>query len=145
MPASWVRLSPQTLVALAPPKWRRKSGTMLMFTAAKKHLTIFARKREAKGAGKDIVKKLFKEAAEKTRGEPFREDRNLMVKEYLLENLPKYKEELGVYRKKSRSKVAGEPGVKCPAVYEYKYKWEPGKSVKPPTNLAHEALKQLKK
>jgi len=142
MPAAWVRLSPAALVALAPVKWRKKSGTMVMVTVAKRHLTAFVRKREAKGAGKPIVKKLFAEAAAKTRGEPFREERNIMIRDYLLKELPKYSDELGVYRKKSRSKVAGQPGVKCPLFYEYKYEWKPGASVKPPTNLAHIVLKK---
>jgi len=142
MSAAWVRLSPATLAALGPVKWRRKSGTMLMATASKKHLTVFVRRREARGAGKPIVKKIFAEGAAKTRGEPFREERNIMVREYMLKELPKYAAELGVYRKKSRSKVAGEPGVKCPLYYEYKYEWKPGASKKPPTNLAHIVLKK---
>ncbi len=59
MPAAWVRVSPIVLTAVAPKKWRRKSGHMIMATAAKKHLTIFYRKREAIGAGRKEVKDKF--------------------------------------------------------------------------------------
>jgi hypothetical protein len=132
MPASWVRLSPQSLIALTPAKWKHKSGTMLMFTAAKKHLTIFARKREAKGAGKEEVKRIFAKVASETAGTLFREDRNRYIKENLPKALAAAKVELGVYRKKGKSH-------KRPVIYEYKYNYTPGASVKPPTNLAHKA------
>jgi hypothetical protein len=133
MPASWVRLSPQSLIALTPMKWRKKSGTMLMFTAAKKHLTIFARKREAKGAGKLIVKEIFTRAAAETRGMPFREDRNAKIREILLRELPGHSSELGKFVKKGKSKYA-------PRDYVYTYTWSPGCKVKPPTNIAHVVL-----
>jgi len=133
MPATWVRVSPQVLMALAPPKWRRKSGIMIMATAAKKHLTIFMRRREAPGAGKDIVKEVFKKAAEETRGIPFREDRNIKVREILLRELPKYRDQLGKYVKKGKSKYA-------PRDYVWTYEWTPGCKIKPPTNIAHVVL-----
>jgi hypothetical protein len=139
MPAAWVRLSPAALVALSPVKWRKKSGIMVMTTVAKKHLTAFVRKREAKGAGKPIVKKLFAEAAATTLGMPFREDRNAIIRDYLLKNLPAHRAELGVFKRKSRSRLAGTPGH--PEYYEWKYEWTPGIKKKPPTNLVHVVLK----
>jgi hypothetical protein len=133
MPAAWVRLSPQALIALTPMKWRKKSGTMLMFTAAKKHLTIFARKREAKGAGKPIVKKIFAEVARETAGTLLREDRNAYIQKELPKRLEPYRSELGVFRKKGKS-------YKKPMIYEWRYEYKPGAKVKPPTNIAHIVL-----
>jgi len=129
MPAAWMRLSPVVLEAIAPKKWRRKSGHMLMVTAAKKHLTIFYRKREAKGAGRSEVKEAFKKIAhEKTLGIPERSKRNAIMREEMV----KLKIGTGVYRRKSRaapySKLYGQ-------VYEVKVKYEPGAKVKPPTSF----------
>jgi len=153
MPASWVRLSPAALIALAPVKWRKKSGTMVMVTVAKKHLTAFVRKREAPRAGNPKVKQLFTEAAHKTLGKPFREDRNEIIKNEILKAInamtpEERKTYFGTIRRKSRSKVAGEPGYECPLVYELKYEYSPGKGVRKgqiPTNIAHIVLKGAEK
>ena len=127
MPASWIRVSPIILTGLSKTTWRRKSGHMLMATAAKKHLTIFYRKREAEGAGRPEVKDAFREAAAKTRGIAKRSERNRIIREEML----KKKVGTGVYRRKSRSKYAPLAGT----VYEVKIPYEPGKKVKPPTSF----------
>jgi hypothetical protein len=105
---------------------------MLMAVAAKRHLTIFYRKREAPGAGRKEVKDAFTEAAAMTRGKPFREDRNAVIREEMLRRAVGS----GVYRRKSRSKYAPLAGT----VYEVKLPYKPGLKVKPPTNIAHVAL-----
>jgi hypothetical protein len=102
---------------------------MLMAVAAKRHLTIFYRKREAKDAGRPEVKKAFTEAAAKTRGKPFREDRNAMIREEMLRR----RIGTGTYRRKSRSKYAPLAGT----VYMVTIPYEPGVKAKPPTNIAH--------
>jgi hypothetical protein len=102
---------------------------MLMATAAKKHLTIFYRKREAKDAGRPEVKKAFTEAAAKTRGKPFREERNAMIREEMIRKAIG----TGTYRRKSRSKYSPLAGT----VYSITIPYTPGVKVKPPTNIAH--------
>jgi hypothetical protein len=102
---------------------------MLMAVAAKRHLTIFYRKREAPGAGRLEVKKAFTEAAAMTRGKPFREDRNAVIRDEMI----KKRVGMGIYRRKSRSKYSPLAGT----VYEVKIPYTPGVKVKPPTNIAH--------
>jgi len=137
MPATWVRVSPVILTGLAKTTWRRKSGHMLMAVAAKKHLTVFYRKREAKDAGRPEVKAAFKEIAAGTGGIALREERNAIVREEML----KRKLGTGVYRRKSRSKYPPLAGT----VYEVKVEYTPGVKVKPPTNIAHIYLKEKEK
>jgi len=105
---------------------------MLMAVAAKKHLTVFYRKREAPGAGRKEVKDAFTEAAKLTRAIPFREDRIKIIREEMI----KKKVGTGVYRRKSRSKY----GALAGKVYEVKLPYTPGVKTKPPTNIAHMAL-----
>jgi hypothetical protein len=102
---------------------------MLMAVAAKKHLTIFYRKREAPGAGRAEVKRAFTEAAAKTRGKPFREDRIAIIRDEMI----KRRVGTGTYRRKSRSKYAPLAGT----VYMVTLPYEPGVKIKPPTNIAH--------
>ena len=127
MPAPWVRVSPIILAGLSRTTWRRKSGHMLMAVAAKKHLTIFYRKREAPGAGRDEVKKAFTEAAAMTRGMPKRSERIAIIKREMLAK----KVGTGVYRRKSRSKYSPLAGT----VYEVKLPYTPGVKIKPPTSF----------
>jgi hypothetical protein len=129
MPAAWMRLSPIVLETIGPKKWRRKSGHMLMMTAAKKHLTIFYRKREAKGAGRPEVKDLFKKIAhEKTLGIKLRSERNEIIRREMISA----RIGTGVYKRRSRaapySPLHGE-------VYEVKVPYTPGVKVKPPTSF----------
>jgi hypothetical protein len=107
-----------------------------MATAAKKHLTVFYKKREAIGAGRPEVKEAFTKAAELTRDEPFREKRIALIRKAMLEK----KVGTGIYRRKSRGKykLVG-------TEYVVKLDYEPGKKIKPPTNLAHVAVEQVKK
>jgi hypothetical protein len=108
-----------------------------MATAAKKHLTVFYKRREAIGAGRPAVKEKFKKIAEeKTRNIPFREDRIAIIREEML----KAAIGTGVYRRKSRGKflLAG-------TEYVVKLDYKPGVKIKPPTNLAHVAVEQVKK
>jgi hypothetical protein len=110
---------------------------MLMATAAKKHLTIFYRRREAPKAGRPEVKDKFKKIAEeKTRNIPFREDRNAIIRDEMI----KAAIGTGIYRRKSRGKylLAG-------TEYVVKLDYKPGVKIKPPTNLAHVAVEQVKK
>ena len=51
-----------------------------MATAAGKHLTVFMRKRTAKGAGRKAAKDKFIELAAKTIDIPLRSDRNEVIK-----------------------------------------------------------------
>jgi hypothetical protein len=97
MPAAWTRVSPAVLAAATP----LKGGTMIMATAAKKHLTIFTRSRRAPGAGRPEVKAAFKDAAEKTLGIAKRSERILIVKRGVEEARLK----TGVYHRKSRARV----------------------------------------
>jgi hypothetical protein len=134
MPA-WSRVNPVVLTGLSKTTWHRKSGHMLMATAAKKHLTIFYRKREAIGAGRPEVKDAFAKAAESTRDEPFREKRNALIRQLMLEkNIG-----TGVYRRKSRGKFR-----LYGTEYVVKLDYKPGKKIKPPTNFAHVAVEQVK-
>ena len=96
--APWVRLSPVLLETLA----MGPGGTMLMMTAAKKHLTIFRRSRRAPGAGRPEVKEVFAKAARETGGIPLREDRNKIIRERILAAGLKR----GIYYRRSRSKYA---------------------------------------
>jgi hypothetical protein len=102
---------------------------MLMAVAAKKHLTVFYRKREAPGAGRPEVKSAFAEIAAGTKAMPFREERNIIVRKEMVKRAIG----TGVYRRKSRSKYAPLAGT----VYEVKVAYTPGVRVKPPTNIAH--------
>jgi len=102
--APWVRVSPTVLEVLALPP----GGTMIMMTAAKKHLTIFRRERRAPGAGRPEVKEAFKKAAAKTRGEPLRSKRNLIIKK----EMEKAGLKTGIYYRRSRSKYAPLAGKK---------------------------------
>jgi len=76
MPAAWARVQPALLMAAQP----MPGGTMLMATAAKKHLTLFTRSRRAPGAGRPEVKAKFTEAAHKTLGIAPRGERNVIIK-----------------------------------------------------------------
>lgn len=96
MPAKWTRVSPAVLAAATPVK----GGTMLMATAAKKHLTIFVRSRRAKRAGRPEVKAAFARAAHETLGIPSRVERNLKIKAAIEAAGLK----TGVYRRKSRAR-----------------------------------------
>lgn len=127
MPATWLRVSPVVLQALGYKKWRRKSGHMLMAVAAKKHLTVFYRAREAPGAGRPEVKAAFTEAAAKTRNISKRAKRNLIIREEMIRKAVG----TGVYRRKSRGKYEGLYGK----VYEVKVPYKPGVKVKPPTSF----------
>jgi hypothetical protein len=98
---------------------------MLMAVAAKRHLTIFYRKREAPGAGRPEVKAAFTAAAAKTRGEPLRSKRNEVIRREVTGK------GTGVYHRKSRSKYAPLAGT----VYEIKIPYTPGVKVKPPTSF----------
>jgi hypothetical protein len=122
---SWVRVSPMVLTGLSKTTWRRKSGHMLMATAAKRHLTIFYRKREAPGAGKPEIKAAFTAAATKTRGIARRSERNEIIRKEVTGKGS------GIYRRKSRSKYAPLAGT----VYEVKVAYTPGVRVKPPTSF----------
>ncbi|MEM2946561.1 MAG: hypothetical protein QXI87_09515 [Thermoproteota archaeon] len=129
MPAPWVRLSPVVLTALSPMKWRRKSGHMIMATAAKKHLTIFYRKREAVGAGRPEVKDKFKEIAHtKTLGIPERSKRTAIIRSEMVAA----KVGKGVYRRKSRAYSYSPLYGK---VYEVTVPYTPGVRVKAPTSF----------
>ncbi|MEM2849040.1 MAG: hypothetical protein QXI36_02050 [Candidatus Bathyarchaeia archaeon] len=96
MPAKWTRVSPAVLAATTPIK----GGTMIMATAAKKHLTVFVRNRRAPGAGRSDVKAAFTSAAHGTLGIPARAERNVKIQEAILRAGLK----TGVYHKKSRAR-----------------------------------------
>ena len=98
-----------------------------MAVAAKKHLTVYYRKREAKDAGRFEVKEAFKAAAAMTRGKPRRSERNAIIREEMLRKAVG----TGVYRRISRSKYAPLAGT----VYEVKIPYKPGVKVKPPTSF----------
>lgn len=124
MPASWVRVSPLVLIGLSKTTWRRKSGHMLMAVAAKKHLTVYYRKREAPGAGRPEVKDAFREAAAATRGILSREERNKIIRERLIAK----RIGTGIYRRWSRSKYVR-------GYYEVKLPYTPGVKPKVPTSF----------
>jgi hypothetical protein len=96
MPAKWTRVSPAVLAAATPIK----GGTMIMATAAKKHLTVFVRSRRAKGAGRAEVKAAFTRAAHATLGTPSRVERNVKIQAAIKEAALK----TGVYHRKSRAR-----------------------------------------
>ena len=127
MVAPWLRISPVFLEAVLPKKWPRKSGHMVMAVAAKKHVTVFARRRAAPGAGRPEVKAAFTEAAHKTLGIPDRSKRIGIIRDEMI----KARVGTGIYRRKSRasprSKLYG-------TVYELKIPYTPGVKVKPPTS-----------
>jgi len=100
-----------------------------MMTAAKKHLTVFRRKRRAPGAGRPEVKSKFTEAAGKTRGEPVRAKRIAVVKREVEAAHLK----TGIYYKRSRSKYAPLAGMK--------YKLSKGETVT--AALAVKGLKEI--
>jgi hypothetical protein len=126
MPA-WARVSPVVLQGLSKTTWRRKSGHMLMATAAKKHLTVFYRKREAPGAGRPEVKELFTKVASGTRGIAKRSERIAIIRKGILEA----RIGTGVYRRMSRSKYPPLAGT----VYEVKIPYTPGVKAKKPTTF----------
>lgn len=99
-----MRVRPSVLEVLALPP----GGTMIMMTAAKKHLTIFRRERRAPGAGRPEVKDAFRAAAAKTRGEPLRSKRNEIIRE----EMRKAGLKTGIYYRRSRSKYAPLAGKK---------------------------------
>lgn len=74
MPAQWQRVNPVGLLMLG-----QKGGTMLMATAAKKHITLFTRSRRAPHAGNRAVKDAFAIAAKGTLGIHDRRERNRMI------------------------------------------------------------------
>ncbi|MBS7248399.1 MAG: hypothetical protein KIH04_09005 [Candidatus Freyarchaeota archaeon] len=127
MPAAWVRVSPIILSGLSKTTWRRKSGHMLMAVAAKKHLTVFYRKREAPGAGRPEVKAAFTAAAAKTRGIARRSERNAIIREEML----RARVGTGVYQRRSRSLYEPLAGT----VYKVQVQYTPGVKVKPPTSF----------
>jgi len=98
MPAKWARVNPAILMATLP----LRGGTMIMATAAKKHLTIFNRSRRAPGAGHPDVKEAFATAARKTLGEADRTKRNAVIATAVEGKGP------GKIRRKSRAR-AGSP------------------------------------
>jgi hypothetical protein len=100
---------------------------MLMAVAAKRHLTIFYRKREAPGAGRSEVKEAFTEAATKTRGIAKRSERIKIIREEMIRKGVG----TGVYHRKSRSKYEPLAGT----VYEVKIPYKPGVKAKPPTSF----------
>lgn len=104
MPAPWTRVSPVVLEVLAMPP----GGSMIMLTAAKKHLTLFRRSRRAPGAGRLEVKTKFTEAAAKTRGEPVRSKRIAVIKSVI----EAAKLKTGIVYKRSRGKYAPLAGMK---------------------------------
>lgn len=97
MPATWVRVQPALLNALAP----MPGGQMLMATAAKKHLTVFVRSRRAPGAGRPAVKAAFTEIAHKTLGIASRAERIAIISREMSGRGLK----TGVYRKTSRARI----------------------------------------
>jgi len=101
---------------------------MLMITAAKKHLTIFYRKREAPGAGRKEVKDKFTEIAHKTLGEPLRSKRIAIIRTGMIEA----RVGTGVYKRRSR---AAPYSPLYGRVYEVKVPYTPGVKVKPPTSF----------
>jgi hypothetical protein len=124
MPA-WTRISPMVLQALTKTTWHRKSGHMVMATAAKKHITFFARKREAPHAGRDKVKDAFTAAAAKTRAIAKRSERNAIIKKDVTGTGS------GEYHRVSRSKYGPLAGT----VYTVKIPYKAGLRVKAPTSF----------
>jgi hypothetical protein len=98
---------------------------MLMAVAAKRHLTVFYRKREAPHAGRPEVKTAFTAAAAKTRGMAKRSERLEIIRREVTGK------GTGVYRRKSRSKYAPLAGT----VYEVKIPYSPGVRAKAPTSF----------
>lgn len=94
MAAKWSRVAVSQVPSL------EKKGMLVMGTVAKKHLTIFVRKRRAKGAGRQVVKDKFAEIARTTGGEPIRSKRNTKLQAAMKAAGLK----TGVYYKRSRSK-----------------------------------------
>ncbi len=92
--AKWQRVNPAGLLMLG-----QKGGIMLMATAAKKHVTIFPRRRTAVGAGDSGVKAAFTAAAHKTVGVLDRAERNKIIADGVRGKGP------GVIIKKSKSKA----------------------------------------
>lgn len=93
--AKWARVSPAILTAALP----LPGGTMLMATAAKKHLTLFVRSRRAPRAGHPDVKAAFAAAAHGTVGDLDRSSRNAKIAAAVRGKGP------GRIVKKSRSKA----------------------------------------
>lgn len=111
MVAKWTRV---TLTAIPTLE---KKGMLIMGTQAKKHLTIFGRKRRAKGAGRAAVKDKFTEIAHTTGGEPIRSKRNIKLQAAMWAAGMK----TGIYYKRSRSKY--------PPLAGKKYKLAKGQTV----------------
>lgn len=76
MVSTWTRVA---VSALPPGAVLQRGGMMMMATTAKKHLTIFARSRRARGAGRVAVKQKFAELARQTGGMPDRMKRNAAI------------------------------------------------------------------
>jgi hypothetical protein len=100
---------------------------MVMATAAKKHITFFARKREAPHAGNPKVKDAFTAAATKTRAVAKRSDRNKTIQSEMLRG----KFGSGEYHRVSRSKYGPLAGT----VYTVKIPYTPGVKAKAPTSF----------
>jgi len=94
MVAKWTRVAVTAIPTL------EKKGMLVMGTQAKKHLTIFVRKRRAKGAGRPEVKAKFTEIAHTTGGEPIRAKRNIKMRDAMKAAGLK----TGIVYKRSRSK-----------------------------------------
>ena len=124
MPA-WTRVSPVVLQGLSKTTWRRKSGHMIMAVAAKKHLTIFYRKREAPHAGNPKVKEAFTSAAAKTRAIAKRSERNAIIRSAVTGTGS------GEYHRVSRSKYGPLAGT----VYTVKIPYKAGVRAKAPTSF----------
>lgn len=95
MATKWARVQPSMLQGLQAIK----GGTMLMATAAGKHVTFFVRDRRAPHAGRKAVKDAFIEAAAKTINIESRAERNAIVREEMVRRNLK----TGVYHYTSRA------------------------------------------
>ncbi|MCW1308311.1 MAG: hypothetical protein OH337_03825 [Candidatus Parvarchaeota archaeon] len=109
-----------------------------MATAAKKHLTLFIRKRTAPNAGRKEVKDAFREIAHLTLGEPERSKRNTTIKI----EMEKRGLRTNVYKRKSRARPGSD-------LYGFEYIItfpKEVKVVKPPTSfVTKENLERLEK
>jgi hypothetical protein len=122
---AWARVSPVILQGLSKTTWRKKSGHMILATAAKKHVTFFYRKREAPHAGAKKVKDAFIAAAAKTRAIAKRSERNRIISDGVLGTGS------GEYHRTSRSKYGPLAGT----VYTVKIPYTKGVRAKAPTSF----------
>jgi hypothetical protein len=97
MPAKWARVNPVQLMAPA----NGAMATMVMATAAKKHVTIFRRSRRAPGAGSPEIKAAFTQAAHGTVGTFDRATRNAAISAAM----GSFKGRSGPHYRKSKSKA----------------------------------------